>query len=162
MPKIIHSMSKIVEKVYDIFCLKKFVCEILFKRRMLSTQPRRKIFEKRPKVLRSMSKSVWKTWIYSQKKQFSSECYYGCVDCIFHNLTDSFSLKAQKSFAKGPYWYKRIFFLQKKISHRYNRWDTKHAVFTTSRINFRQKAKTFAHGPKMITKKFSPEKSFYP
>ena len=52
--------------------------------------------------------------VFHKKKQFSSECYYGCVDCIFHNLTDSFSLKAQKSFAKGPYWYKRIFFLQKK------------------------------------------------
>ena len=104
MPKMNHSMSKIVEKIYDIFCLKKIVSQVLLKRRMLSTQPRRKIFEKRPKVLRSMSKSVWKTWIFSRKKQFSSECYYVYVDCIFHNLTNSFSLKAQKRFAQGPYW----------------------------------------------------------
>ena len=94
-----------------------------------------------------------------KKKQFSSECYYGYVDCNFHNLTDSSSLKAQKSFAQGPYWYNDISY-SKKISHRLNRLDTKHAVFTTSRINFRQKAKTCAQVPKMITKNFFSRKKF--
>ena len=136
---------------------KKIVSEILFKRRMLSTQSRRKIFEKKPKDVRSMSKSVWKTWIFPQKKQIPSECYYGYVECIFHNLTDSFPLKAQ-NFCSMSLLIKKDIFSSKKISHRHNRLDTKHAVFTTSRINFRQKAKTFAQGPKTITKNFFSRK----
>ena len=88
-----------------------------------------------------------------KKKQIPSECYYGYVECIFHNLTDSFPLKAQ-NFCSMSLLMKIITFFKKRLFHRQNCVAARHAVFTTWRINFRQKAKTFAQDPKMMTKRF--------
>ena len=146
-----------------LFSVKKIVSEILLKRRMLSTQPRLKILQKRPKILRSMSEIVWKTWICSQKKQLSSECHYGYEDCIFHNLTDSFSLKGQKSFAQGPYWYKRISSLQKKSIPQTWWFGHKSCSFHNLAYKLSTKGQNVRSRSENDNKtKFLPKKSFYP
>ena len=53
-----------------------------------------KLFGQGPKLFKKLK--VFK------KNQSSSECYYGYVECIFHNFSDGFLLKGQKSFAQNP------------------------------------------------------------
>ena len=65
-------------------------------RRMQFWQPCWNVFDKKPKVYRSKSKSYKKSRIFQKKTLFSAKCSSGGIECIFDNPARNFSPKIWK------------------------------------------------------------------
>ena len=146
-PKINHSLSKLWKQFMTFFGKKKSSVKSYLNVECYRLNHVEKFSRRNQRMTGQCLKVFEKLEFSHKKKQIPSECYYGYVECIFHNLTDSFPLKAQ-NFCSISLMIKIITFFKKRSFHRQNCVAAKHAIFTTSRINFRQKAKTFAQGRK--------------
>ena len=74
---------------------------------MQLSQPRQKVFDRGPKLIRSISKTANTSLFLSQTKCFSQKIWHRTSECSFNNPAKIFPTNGQNAFAQGPKKIKR-------------------------------------------------------
>ena len=115
---------------------------LIWTRRMQFWQPRRKCFDKKPKIFR------WRKWLkkYILFTKKSSKSSFGQVECRFDNPAQNLVPEGRKLFTQFPKMIKKMYFFQKQLLNIFLRkfqWTRGMQFWQSHRKLFDQRPKIF-------------------